>query len=59
MFIALYITACLPCDFVLKDFILTVPFSEHDVSYLCVSEEKNKPVIENFRQMIFQRFTDK
>ena len=42
MFIALYITACLPCDFVLKDFTLTVPFSEHDVSYLCVSEEKKQ-----------------
>ena len=36
MFIALYITACLPCDFVLKYFTLSIPFSEHDVSYLCV-----------------------
>ena len=58
MFIALYITACLPCDFVLKDFTLTIPFSEHDVSYLYVSEEK-KTVIENFRQLIAQKFTHK
>ena len=42
----------------LKDFTLSIPFSEH-VSYLCVSEEKNKQIIENFRQLIVQRFTDK
>ena len=46
------ITASLPSDFVLKDFNLSIPFSEHDVSYLFVTEEKNKPIIENFRQLI-------
>ena len=40
MFIALYITVSLPYDVVLKDFTLTIPLSEHDVSYLCVSAEK-------------------
>ena len=50
VFIALYITASLPFDFVLKDFTLSIPFSEHDVSYLCVSEDK--PIIDNFRQLI-------
>ena len=40
MFIELCITASLPCDFVVKDFTLSIPFSEHDVPYLCVSEEK-------------------
>ena len=45
MFIALYITACLPCDFVLKDFTLSIPFSEHDVSHLCVSEEKTNQLL--------------
>ena len=40
MFITLYITASLPYDFVLKDFTLSIPFSEHDVPYLCVSEDK-------------------
>ena len=43
MFIALYITVLLPDDIVLKDFSLDMPFSEHDVSYLSVSEKKNKP----------------
>ena len=38
MFVALYITAFLPIDFVLKDFIFGIPFSEYDISYLCVSE---------------------
>ena len=40
MFIALYITVLLPDDIVLKDFSLDIPFSEHDVSYLSVSEKK-------------------
>ena len=38
MFVALYITASLPIDFVLKDFIFGIPFSEYDISYLRVSE---------------------
>ena len=58
MFIALYITASSPCDSVLKDFTLNIPFPEHDVSYLCVLEEK-QTIIENFRQFYAQRFTDK
>ena len=45
MFIALKITAFLPHDFELKDFTLSIPFSEHDVSYMCVSEEKTKPLL--------------
>ena len=45
VFIALYITASLPYDFVLKDFTLTIPFSEHDVSYLCVSAEKTNQLL--------------
>ena len=43
VFIALYITVLLPDDIVLKDFSLDIPFSEHDVSYLSVSEKKKKP----------------
>ena len=45
VFIALYVTAFLPCDFALKDFTLSMPFSEHDVSYLCVSEEKTNQLL--------------
>ena len=45
MFIALYTTASLPCDFVLKDFTLNIPSSEHDVSYLRVSQEKTKQLL--------------
>ena len=40
MFIALYIAASLPYDFVLKDFTLSIFFSEHNVSSLCISEDK-------------------
>ena len=35
---------CLPCDFVLKRFTFSLPFSEH-VSYLCVSEEKTNQLL--------------
>ena len=42
MFIALYITVLLTDDIVLKDFSLDMPFSEHHVSYLSVSEKKNQ-----------------
>ena len=45
MFIALYIIVSLPRDFVLKDFTLSIPFSEHDVSYLCVPEEKTNQLL--------------
>ena len=45
MFIAVYITSSLQCDFVLKHFTLSIPFSEHDVSYLCVSEEKTDELL--------------
>ena len=45
MFIALYITASLPCDHVLKDFTLSIPFSKHDVLYLRVSEEKTNQLL--------------
>ena len=45
MIITLYITASLSCDFVLKDFILSMPSAEHDVSYLCVSEEKTNQLL--------------
>ena len=31
MFVALYITASLPIDFALKDFIFGIPFSEYDI----------------------------
>ena len=45
MFITLDITASLPCDFVLKDFTLSISFSEHDISYLHVSEEKTNQLL--------------
>ena len=45
MIITLYITASLSCDFVLKDFTLSMPSAEHDVSYLCVSEEKTNQLL--------------
>ena len=45
VFIALYIIASLPCDFVLKDFTLSIHLSEHDVSDLCVSEEKTNQLL--------------
>ena len=40
-----YVTASLSCDFVLKDFTLNIPFSEHDVSYLRVSEEETNQLL--------------
>ena len=54
MFIALYVTACLPGDFVLKDFTLSIPFSEHDVSYLCVSEEKTNQLLKISGNWLFK-----
>ena len=54
MFVALYITASLPYDFVLKDFTLSIPFSEHDVSYLCVSEEKTNQVLKISGNWLFK-----
>ena len=54
MFIALYITAALSCDFVLKDFTLSIPFSEHDVSYLCVSEEKTNQLLKISSNWLFK-----
>ena len=45
--------------FVLKDFTLSIPFSEHNVSYLCVSGEKIKPIIEHLRQLIKDLLTNK
>ena len=54
MLIVLYITACLPCDFVLKDFTLSIPFSEHDVSYLCVSEEKTNQLLKISGNWLFK-----
>ena len=52
--IALYITASLPCDFVLKDFTLSIPFSEHDVSHLCVSEEKTNQLLKISDNWLFK-----
>ena len=54
MFIALYITASLPYDFVLKDFTLSIPFSEHDVSYLCVSEDKTNQLLKISGNWLFK-----
>ena len=54
MFIALHITACLPGDFVLKDFTLSIPFSEHDVLYLCVSEEKTNQLLKISGDWLFK-----
>ena len=53
MFIALYITASLPFDFVLKDFTLNIPFPEH-VSYLCISEEKIKQLLKISGNSLFK-----
>ena len=53
MFIALYITASLPYDFVLKDFTLSIPFSEH-VSYLCVSAEKASQLLHISGNWLFE-----
>ena len=47
VFIELYINASLPCDILSKDFTLSIPFSEHDVSYLCVSDEKTLKIAGN------------
>ena len=54
VFIALYITASLPFDFVLKDFTLSIPFSEHDVSYLFVSEEKSSQLLKMSGNWLFR-----
>ena len=54
MFIALYIAASLPCDFVLKDFTFSIPFSEHDVSYLCVSEERTNQLLKISGNCLFK-----
>ena len=53
MFIALYITASLPFDFVLKDFTLNIPFPGH-VSYLCISEEKIKQLLKISGNSLFK-----
>ena len=54
MFIALYISASLPYDFVLKDFTLNIPFLEHDVSYLCVSEDKTNQLLKISGNWLFK-----
>ena len=54
MFNALYITASLPCDFVLKDFTLSIPFSEHNVSYPCVSKEKTYQLLKISGNWLFK-----
>ena len=54
MFNALYITASLPCDFVLKDFTLSIPFTENDVSYLCVSKEKTNQLLKISGNWLFK-----
>ena len=53
MFIALYITASLPRDFVLKYFTLRIPFLEH-VSYLCVLEEKTNQLLKISCNLLFK-----
>ena len=40
-------------DFVLKDFTLSIPFSEH-VSYLCVKEEKTNQLLKISRNWLFK-----
>ena len=52
MFIALYIGASLPYDFVLKDFTLNIPFL--DVSYLCVSEDKTNQLLKISGNWLFK-----
>ena len=54
MIITLYITASLSCDFVLKDFTLSMPSAEHDVSYLCVSEEKTNQLLKISGNWLFK-----
>ena len=40
--------------FVLKDFILSIPFLEHDVSYLSVSEEKTDQLLKTSGNRLFK-----
>ena len=54
MFIALYKAASLPYGFVLKDFTLSIPFWEHDLSYLCVSEEKANQLLKVSGNWLFK-----
>ena len=58
VFIALYVTAFLQCDFILKDFTLSIPFLRAWYFISMCIRRKYKRIIETFKWLILQRFTE-
>ena len=56
---ALFVMASLPDFFLFTVLTFNKPFEELEVSQLCEFEEKSKPMIENWRKIKINRFTDK